>query len=826
MQVGMAADWWFTASVNGKKVYSTEPRGNQSHEFKPSDHIFNFPVKRGENVLTVLVRPGSQGFRFVCGAVPYTADPDASRRLFVVKESEKYRPIDDKRLLVKLGTALDMSEVNGKRVPAGTYGRVIVNAKGKLAFEKKPEQAVRFIGMNYSPSYWRLNAHKWTKQDIERFADACAAQGYNMIRVHYPCRYLLGFKIHNRPHRSIKEAGLPQRAEDIEFDKGNVDRFDYIIKCFKDRGIYLNIDLMNRPGFSMAYKEGPDELFKVDLFFNQAYRKHWEVAVKYLMNRVNPYTGVKMKDEPAVAFVNYFNEQDFLLGNALTLKKIQSPFRSWLKNKYKTEDALRKAWNQPKITFATATLNEKVIQKGDTASKDCGDFLISTMQEMTTWFTKQLREAGYPGLFNHWDMIMRTMEMPARALVPAIAQHTYFAHQNPIPTRNLVKKDKGALFMGGFGNDMTVEQSSSLNSSYFRAAAAVRFFDRPYMITEYSHCSFNKYRHERGLYFGSYASLQGWDDLTPHADTVSLATDPLWTFEHGRDPISKASETVAVLTYLRGDVKEASGSVGLLLKDKNMFPKNYLAAISDDYAKLAMLTKIGIVYNDVKPLMKVGTFKPAMMLEPKQFSKLSVTTWYVSADNRDGNTFPYLLNKLKQNNLLPSGNRTDWSKRIYQSETGEITLDAKKLTMNVVTPRLEGVILKSGQTADLPHISVKNISVPASFVAASLNRDENLNNAKRVLLTVATNAFNTDMTFENASLFCCVNPGKLPILIESIKCDVTLKTAQTVQPKVYALHMDGTRFAEIPCTLKDGKLNIKLDTSKLKYGTPYFEIVY
>ena len=96
----------------------------------------------------------------------------------------------------------------------------------------------------------------------------------------------------------------------------------------------------------------------------------------------------------------------------------------------------------------------------------------------------------------------------------------------------------------------------------------------------------------------------------------------------------------------------------------------------------------------------------------------------------------------------------------------------------------------------------------------------------RLSTTVATNAFNTNMTFENASMFCCVNPGELPVLIESIQCDVALATTRTAPPKVYALHLDGTRFAELPCKLENGKLVLSIDTSKLKNGTPFFEIRY
>jgi hypothetical protein len=38
--------------------------------------------------------------------------------------------------------------------------------------------------------------------------------------------------------------------------------------------------------------------------------------------------------------------------------------------------------------------------------------------------------------------------------------------------------------------------------------------------------------------------------------------------------------------------------------------------------------------------------------------------------------------------------------------------------------------------------------------------------------------------------------------------------------------MDGTREEKVACTVNDGKLILKLDTSTLKYATPFFEIAF
>ena len=44
--------------------------------------------------------------------------------------------------------------------------------------------------------------------------------------------------------------------------------------------------------------------------------------------------------------------------------------------------------------------------------------------------------------------------------------------------------------------------------------------------------------------------------------------------------------------------------------------------------------------------------------------------------------------------------------------------------------------------------------------------------------------------------------------------------------KIVHIDMNGSKESEIPATFADGMLSLDIDTSKLKYGTPYFEIVF
>ena len=65
--------------VNGKTVYDTIVNGNGATTYLPTDHVFNFPVKKGKNLIAVRVLSGSEGWRFVCGKVPFRAKLKQSR---------------------------------------------------------------------------------------------------------------------------------------------------------------------------------------------------------------------------------------------------------------------------------------------------------------------------------------------------------------------------------------------------------------------------------------------------------------------------------------------------------------------------------------------------------------------------------------------------------------------------------------------------------------------------------------------------------------------------------------------------------------------------
>jgi len=826
MYIGLSADWFMDFYVNGEIVFSTMKEGNGSHEYKPNDHIVGIPVKAGRNILAVKVIGGIGGWKFICGK---PTENSRAASLFTIHEGRDWKAIDLNKIYVKTGSALDFTDFFGKRHPASEMGRVIVNRSGHLAFEREPDKAVRFLGFNSGYIFTYID--KLSKKELDEFAGNIARQGYNIVRFQSLDRALCG----GRDPKRIANYDEALQKDEVVFDEEAVDKVDYLFSRLKAYGVYFNLDLSMGRAYVMAPPWDPPQTqwkggLKMELFFNPVHRKHWEIAIRKILSHRNPYTGVCLKDEPALLCVEPMNEQDLRLAESKAIEVLTPHFAQYLKDKYHSEEALRTAWGMDVSFDRIPTIDDEMLRRGDMRSADAGHFLIASMSELTKWYYKTIREAGYPGIITQWDMIMRTMEMPVRALMPAIAQHSYCDHPGKAPTKNLVKKSP--LNRMCYGNergimkyDAPCGQASSLNSTYFRAAAAIRFLDRPFMMTEYSQGFFNRYRHERGLYFGAYAALQGWDALHCHGEMSVLPRNdtPLVYFENERDPIARASEVVQALAWLRGDVKEAEHSIQLNLSS-SLFPKQLLSAIGDDYAKLSMLTKLGIVYPEVKPLSSVGEAHPTMALQPSGFSALDVTAWYVTASNKDGKLLPSLIEQARGAGILPLSNKTDSDKKLFHSETGELMLDGKAETMTVSTDRLEGAIIKQNKPVKLKNLEIESCSKPAAVTVASLDNNAPIESSKHLLLVFATNALNDGMIFENSNMRLMVEIGTAKILVETARLSLKLKTIHK-DVEVYPLHLDGSRMEAIPAQIEDGRLALSVDTAQLPNGAVFFEIV-
>jgi hypothetical protein len=182
------------------------------------------------------------------------------------------------------------------------------------------------------------------------------------------------------------------------------------------------------------------------------------------------------------------------------------------------------------------------------------------------------------------------------------------------------------------------------------------------------------------------------------------------------------------------------------------------------------------------------------------------------------------VQNLRDAKLLGASNLTNADAGIYQSDTGEILLDAPQKRMMVITPKSEAIVFDAPQPVELAQLAILSSDGPA-LVAVSAMDGQVLANSKRILIVLATDARNSDMRFSDADQTTLQDSGKLPVVIRAAKVKVALKTPYKNQLVIYSVNLRGQRQDTIPVKQTDSGIEFELDISQLSHGaTTYFEV--
>lgn len=224
--------------------------------------------------------------------------------------------------------------------PAGKYGFAAVEDGHFYIGGKR----VRFYGFNiafknlFSP-----------KRDAEVIAERLSKAGVNFVRIHAAdCIPRDG------EHLLIDYS----KGNTTNFDPVNLDKLDYLFYCLKQKGIYMQLDLLVRrgymPGDDLDYPDPLCKFFKQIYIFNRRLVElQKQYADQYLL-RVNPYTGLRYIDDPAVVLVQVMNENSIFWdegcrdGSSLPsyMLELDRRFNNYLLAKYGSRNALDKAWTK------------------------------------------------------------------------------------------------------------------------------------------------------------------------------------------------------------------------------------------------------------------------------------------------------------------------------------------------------------------------------------------------------------------------------------------------------------------------------------------------
>lgn len=229
---------------------------------------------------------------------------------------------------------------------AGAHGYIRLSKDGESFMAG--DQPIRF---------WPVNSGggDMSDQELARHAEFLAQMGVNMVRY----------------HGSINPSGKGTSRYDV--DRKEIDNIWRVVAAMKKQGIYTTISpfwphnghmggwLPKEWGID-GYSD-KDDLWGV-MYFNEQLQDAYKTWVKILYTEKNPYTGIALKDEPAVGIIQIMNEDGVFFWTMQNMKPslkkmVQAKYATWLQKKYGTLANAFVAWG--KATLPGDQLNSQTV---------------------------------------------------------------------------------------------------------------------------------------------------------------------------------------------------------------------------------------------------------------------------------------------------------------------------------------------------------------------------------------------------------------------------------------------------------------------------------
>ena len=437
---------------------------------------------------------------------------------------------------------VDLSFLNASEAPAGKRG--FVKAVGdRLQFADG--SPARFWGTNLSA--YALYA---TPKDAVRLqAKRLSALGFNLVRLHH----------HDSPWVNPNIFGDAKTPSTQRLSAEALDRLDWWIKCLKDEGIYVWMDLHVQRAFKPADNIfGFDEIRKgkevADLkgysYVNPGMQSAMQAFNEAYVTHVNTYTGKAHKDEPAIATMQITNENDIThhFGNALLPDKnvpghnrlYMAEADNFARNHQLPKDKVWRSWEYGPSKLFLNDLERRVNVEALAHLRSLG--VKVPIASTSTW-------GGNP-----------LSSLPALTVGDVVDVHVY----------------------GGQGQ---LDKSPWVAPNITHWMAAGRVQGKPMTVSEWNAEPFpTPDRHTLPLFVAGAAGHQGWDALLQYAYTQEPSTGPgsPSNWHAHNDPSLLATLPAAALMYRQGHVREATTTYVFdpgaeLLFGKALSPANAVA---------------------------------------------------------------------------------------------------------------------------------------------------------------------------------------------------------------------------------------------------------
>ncbi len=500
-----------------------------------------------------------------------------------------------------------------------------------------------------------------------------------------------------------------------------------------------------------------------------------------MLNHINPHTGLRYADDPALAFIEFQNEDNIFwsavekaLEQAPTYRKLLCmKFSDWLLEKYGSQQELTQAWGSKHIPAGESLTKKNIYPQPnhglfgweyETAIKenrpmaqhvlDKMRFLYEEQMKFYQKFEEAIRQTGYKGVLvaSCWQAgsgVSHFYNLHSDYAIGMIDRHNYFgggAGRHRLDTGRV--KNQAMLAIPGSGL-LSVGMQQVVN--------------RPFSFSEWMSLIPNQWTAEAAPIIAIYGmGLQGWDASFSFATDIPRFSRLLQSESHGiynaTSPLHLGFYPTLARMIYRGDVAESQVicTRNVHVHSLSTGELNFKELVTQQY--------------DVKSF--TGT---------------------VSSKTLAIGKFPVRFTKEPQKTTIPNLSQYhDSLAKIMTSVTKQLQWHyAKNDYITVNTPATKGIIGFMPDTGKITlnqwHIATTNRF--AVILLTSLERDKKLNESNNILLTAIARAKNTGMKYSSTG-DTLLTKGDAPLLLEPVHATITLPENSS-NCKVEILDHDG-----------------------------------
>lgn len=682
---------------------------------------------------------------------------------------------------------------------------------GETGFVRLSEDGNSFVRGDGKPiRFWAIGSdiYRRTPEEMDRHCRFLAKMGVNMVRLH------------------TTVANAKEGAKITDVNEKEIDGIFRFIKAAKENGIYLTISpyyghhetpaSWGLDGFDA--KQRPWGAIFTDPKMQDAY-KAW---TRELYTRVNPHTGLPIKNDPTVAILQIHNEDSCFFWTFGSIpdaqkRKLGRKFAEWLAKEYGSLEKATARWEGAKaklddfekgIVGLYGPWHMTQDWKGGTAIRvrDEVHFLAQNQRDFYAEMGRSVRdELGCKQLLNatNWrtanDERLKAIERWTYAALDIDAENEYYGSDyQHIGENDGYRIDPGHFLV----NESCLQKPLELTANFKQQVG------HPFIVTETSWKNPNLYQTEGPPLIAAYQSLGGVDVVFWFS-----AQETTWCLDPRRD-FWRVGDSFAYHKW--------SCSVPTII---GMFPAAALIY------RQGCLQEAPPVVHEGRPLEDLWDRKPALIDDNEIYGVSRETAECKSPRREDGRVSraAFLVGRVES--VLGRGPRAaavmDFGKfldaknsRIH-SATGELVWDYNVGLCTMNAPKAQGAVgfLKdAGGKFELRDVTIQSDNDYAAVCVVAMD-NRPLKESQRILVQVGTTARLKGWKVEIAEIQFgkenpvpikgkrIVNTGEPPWQVKNTQVSITLKNpnirkATLLNPSGYAirdieLKIDGNGTARL-----------------------------